>query len=176
MVDVEKLNDTIEELENGVENIKKITNLIVEIDKVSDDILINNEAYETVVNDLKSSKNKLEDISSTVDGRLIEMQNENMSFNKKMAKKYNLMEDELLNELQAVKIESKRLYLEVIKVLKLKLDKNKLDIEEEVRSNVEKISTQLKNENLDKKLKKQDILLYAAITIVIINTLMILYI
>jgi len=176
MVDVEKLNDTIEELENGVENIKKITNLIVEIDKVSDDILINNEAYETVVNDLKSSKKKLEDISSTVDGRLIEMQNENMSFNKKMAKKYNLMEDELLNELQAVKIESKRLYLEVIKVLKLKLDKNKLDIEEEVRSNVEKISTQLKNENLDKKLKKQDILLYAAITIVIINTLMILYI
>jgi len=176
MVDVEKLNDTIEELENGVENIKKITNLIVEIDKVSDDILINNEAYETVVNDLKSSKKKLEDISSTVDGRLIEMQNENMSFNKKMAKKYNLMEDELLNELQAVKIESKRLYLEVIKVLKLKLDKNKLDIEEEVRSNVEKISTQLKNENLDKKLKKQDILLYAAITIIIINTLMILYI
>ena len=176
MVDVEKLNDTIEELENGVENIKKITNLIVEIDKVSDDILINNEAYETVVNDLKLSNKKLEDISSTIDVRILEMQNENMSFNKKMAKKYNLMEDELLNELQAVKIESKRLYLEVIEVLKLKLDKNKLGIEEEVRNNVEKISTQLKNENLDKKLKKQDILLYVAITIGIINTLMILYI
>jgi intracellular sulfur oxidation DsrE/DsrF family protein len=169
MVDAEKLNDTIEELENEVENIKNISQLVKDIEDVSIKILINNEAYENIVNDLEISKNNLKDINDTLEVNIQKIQDENMSFNKKISKNYSELENQLLTQLQGVKIETKKLYLEIDESLKSRLDKNKSDIELEIRNNTEEISTQLKNENLDKKLKKHEILLYAAIGIGLIN-------
>jgi DNA repair ATPase RecN len=176
MVDAKKLNDTIEELENEVENIKSISKLVEDIEKVSKDILINKESYDDIVNNLEISKNNLNELSNSLNVNIQKIQEENMSFNKKMSKNYGELENQLLTQLQGVRIESKKLSLEIDDSLKSRLDKNKSDIELEIRNNIEEISTQLENENLNKKLKKQDTLLYLVIIFGLINLFLNFYI
>ncbi len=161
MVDVKKLNSTIESLEDEVENIRKISRIVSDLEKLNNDVLTNNESskdaiskielikedlsttistYESFIEDAKRA---LEEINGTIDSRVSEIQKENLDFNKQLADSYKEMENDLLTQLQNIKNENKKLYLEFDEILSSKLDRNKSDIQVEIRNNSNEVITDI---------------------------------
>ena len=161
MVDVKKLNSTIESLEDEVENIRKISRIVSDLEKLNNDVLTNNESskdaiskielikedlsttistYESFIEDAKRA---LEEINGTIDSRVSEIQKENLDFNKQLADSYKEMENDLLTQLQNIRNENKKLYLEFDEILSSKLDRNKSDIQVEIRNNSNEVITDI---------------------------------
>ena len=62
MIDVDRLNDTIEDLEGQVINIKKVAYLIDKLEELKDDVEINKESQNVVITDINKTKLEISDL------------------------------------------------------------------------------------------------------------------
>ncbi len=157
MIDAKKLNDTIISLEDEVENIKKISSIAKDLERISNKAESNQNLYgelldksrdtrdgqiktiaryEQLLNDLK---NTIGEENKNFNLKIQEVKEENDSFNKALNKSYCDMENILLTQIQETRNESKRLYLEFEDILGSKLDRTKSDIQVEIREDISKI-------------------------------------
>lgn len=204
MIDISKLNDTILDLENEVENIKSISKIVGELDRLNNEVNINRKSSEDALSKLSEARDDLlkaigvyEDSliniketiienDKSIDGRIHEMKDENYSFNRELIKSYKDMENQLLTQVQEIRNESKKLYLEFEDILSSKLDRNKSDIQVEVRNKVgevmkfvdsimiskfKSLDDKMDNDSIliNKKIEKQNILIFVLMALVIIN-------
>ena len=193
MIDVEKLNNTILNLESEVENIRGISRIVGELDRLNNEVGVNHRSAEDALTKLSKAR---EDLLSAIsvygdslsnikeiivendksfDGKIQEIKEENFTFNRELLKSYKNMEHELLTQVQEIRNESKKLYLEFEDILQSKLERNKSDIEVEIRNssnriiNVSEASMKLNNEELNKRLEKQNVFLFVLIGLAVVG-------
>lgn len=187
MIDVEKLNNTILSLESEVENIRGISKIVGELDRLNNEVGVNHRSSEDALTKLSKAREDLlsaisvygDSLSNikeiiiendkTFDSKIQEIKEENYSFNRELLKSYKSMENELLTQVQGIRNESKKLYLEFEDILQSKLERNKSDIQVEIRNSVSKIikitddSMKLYSNETNKKLEKQSVFLFILI-------------
>lgn len=193
MIDVEKLNNTILNLENEVENIRGISRIVGELDRLNNEVGVNHRSAEDALTKLSKAR---EDLLSAIsvygdsltnikeiivendksfDGKIQEIKEENFTFNRELLKSYKNMEHELLTQVQEIRNESKKLYLELEDILQSKLERNKSDIQVEIRNSASKIikitddSMKLYNDETNKKLEKQNVFLFILIGLALVS-------
>ncbi len=193
MIDVEKLNNTILNLESEVENIRGISRIVGELDRLNNEVGVNHRSAEDALTKLSKAR---EDLLSAIsvygdslsnikeiivendksfDCKIQEIKEENFTFNRELLKSYKNMEHELLTQVQEIRNESKKLYLEFEDILQSKLERNKSDIEVEIRNssnriiNVSEASMKLNNEELNKRLEKQNVFLFVLIGLAVVG-------
>lgn len=184
MIDVEKLNDTILNLESEVENIKGISRIVGELDRLNNEVGVNHKSAEDAViklsraredllsaisvygDSLSNIKEIIVENDKTFDSKIQEIKEENYSFNRELLKSYKNMENELLTQIQEIRNESKKLYLELEDILQSKLERIKSDLEVEMRRNSSKViksnedTMKIYYEETNKKLEKQNVFLF----------------
>ncbi len=168
MIDARELNNAIECLESEVQNIKKLSKIIDNIEKLNKDVSLNNESYKDAIE------------------RIRKIKNENISFNKELISSYNELENELLTQLQNIRNENKKSHLEFDEILSSRLDRNKSDIqitmhknnnkviddiEDKVSSKILELNNNIKvyNDDLNKKIAKQNKLMIVLIVMFLLN-------
>lgn len=157
MVDVKKLDSAIESLEYEIDNIKNLSKIVTDIAILNEDVSANNKSSNDVIEELMIIKKELSDtigtyerfiedvkqglerINNTLDSRVFEIQKDNIEFNKSLENSYKEIENDLLTKLQNIRSENKKMYLEFDDLLSSKLDKNKSDIQIEIRNNSKEI-------------------------------------
>lgn len=204
MIDAMNLDKTINEFEKEVDNIKNISNIVTTLNKVAEEVVSNKQEFKDMTDNLHNVKQELLDkiktydkliddtmklldqVNKTIDSRIKDIQDENMTFNKKIGLDYQNIENDLLSHIQSIRNESNKLLLEYQEVIDGKLDRNKSDLIIQIRDNSkeiidyinksinqksESILTQINNNNeaVKKKLKVQKILLIVIMIIGIAN-------
>lgn len=207
MIDANKLNETINELEKQTVNIKSIAETHRVLEGILAEFKNNKELHKQSVGELAAMESKLKDTLSTFDNylkslqtlikniddgltdRVKEIKTDNEVFNKKLMDNYIKLENDFFTQIQALSTENKKMYLELENILSSKLERNKSDIEVEIRNqsnetqkSVEKVienkfitmERELKStiEALDKKLKTQQLILIGALVVGVVNLIM----
>ena len=163
MVDVKKLNSTIKNLENEVDNIRNISEIVSSLEKLNEELSITKKAYKITTNEIKNIKNgmvnaiktnetfvneakeALSIIDKTIDNRVSNIQEENLEFHSELTKDYKKLENDLLSHIQSIRAENNKHYLEVDDMIASKLDGNKSDIRLEIRDNSTEIISEIDN-------------------------------
>lgn len=193
MIDVEKLNTTILDLESEVENIRGISRIVGELDRLNNEVGFNQKSAEEALtkminarddlltaisvygDSLSNIKEVIIENDKSFDSRIQEIKDENYSFNRELLKSYKDMENQLLTQVQKIRNESKKLYLEFEDILSSKLDRHKSDIEVEIRNSGSKIikftedAMESHNDEMNKKLEKQNVFLFILIGLALIS-------
>lgn len=204
MIDVNNLDKTINEFEKEVDNIKNISSIVTNLNKVAKEVVSNKQDFKDITDNLHNVKQELldkiktydkliddtmgllEQVNKTIDSRIKNIQDENLSFNKKLGLDYQNIENDLLSHIQDIRKESNKLLLDYQEVIDGKLDRNKSDLVVQMRDNSkeiiedinksinqksESILTQMSknSEAVKKKLKVQNILLIIIMIIGIAN-------
>lgn len=157
MINAEKLNNSIEEIERQIEHIKSITELSARLEKIAcelgeskdiqirsgEDILKATEILKTSTlqysNQLQEMKEKVMNIDKGIYNRIDEINSTNSRFIDNLSREYRQFHSDVINNILLLSSENKKLYLETEQVLSSKLDRHKSDIEVEI-TNVNKQS------------------------------------
>lgn len=140
--------------------------------KSRDDLLT---AISVYGDSLSNIKEVIIDNDKSFDSRIQEIKEENYSFNRELLKSYKDMENQLLTQVQKIRNESKKLYLEFEDILSSKLDRHKSDIEVEIRNSGSKVirftedAMESHNDEMSKKLEKLNVFLFILIGLALIS-------
>lgn len=144
---LEKLNITLSDLEKEVENIKSINRLITEIEKTNKTSMCSIDKINDGISEIKllevNFKKHIEDETNNLEiqnQRINSLSEKQIEFSLKQNEFYKsslsaqaTLEEKLLNQIQTLKSENTRTLLELEKIMASKLERNKSDIEVELR-------------------------------------------
>lgn len=173
MIDVEKLKSTIDDLENEVENIKKISKIVSEIERISKEVKANKEEYNQIANDLMGINNKISGAIEINHKLLNEVRQEVGNFQKVNAEKldeiskhtrnfsselmniltnnYKTLEEKLNSKLNKLSEEIKENHINLVDVLEE-------DVARRIDKSIEKTNQEIKNiaKNLEKTIHEEN--------------------
>lgn len=129
MLGVEKLNESIDELENQLSNIKSISEMYKQLEIVKDEICSDKEMHVKSVTEIVGLKGNMEKELGSYEEYLEEIR----KINDKLLSSYNSFGNDFINHMQSLSSENNRLYLEFQQILNSKLDRTKSDLELSIR-------------------------------------------
>ncbi len=142
MIDVDRLNDTITELEQQSEKMKTASQYYEQLMKISEEIAATSssqtEINERVGGTIEQLTNLKEDNKQIIKGF--------KTSNDKIAKDLKNLEEEVLKNVQALSSENNKLYSEYQKFLNSKLELFKSDMQLEIRGTVSRMQSSMENE------------------------------
>lgn len=149
MIDVDRLNDTITELEQQSEKMKTVSEYYEELMKISDEVAAT----------LSSQTDINKRIGGTIE-QLTNLKEENKQLtlgfktcNDKITKDVKNLEDEVLKNVQALSSENNKLYSEFQQFLNSKLELFKSDVQLEIRGTANRLQNSMENDL--KKIEEQ---------------------
>ena len=164
MIDVNKVKETMDKLEQNAQKVSVISQLISDVERVGKEIEANKasqlqliERFKTVGEQIEGSVEQynkclvnlmeaFEKADNLYVEKIGEVSKELESFKKQMDESYKSFEDSVKRQLQQIAIENKQLYLDLEKVLSSKLNRAQSDIEVSVRDNSKNLKEELKKD------------------------------
>ncbi|WP_031517702.1 hypothetical protein [Desulfofalx alkaliphila] len=136
MAHIRKLNNIINEFEKETKNIHSISGLVNKIKELQQKIEENEKNQMYYLKNLNEAKQELQVLISRNNKLEAEMLNAikrvhdfNVSISNEITTKLQNAEAEFLNQLQGIRNENKKAYLNFEEILTLVSDKNKMDLE-----------------------------------------------
>lgn len=151
MLNINKLNNSIDELENEVAGLKSINEIYKKLDKLREEILLEKETYVQVVSQIKEVSNTLkensinnldtvdefEDMITSIRKNIQEDMNliksDNNKLNDEIVKEYKKLNIDYLENINKLRSEYKQQFIELEKSQASLLERNKSDISVDVR-------------------------------------------
>lgn len=132
MINVSKLNNTIDDLENQVINIKKISKVANQLEKLSDEVMINNNSYNKVIEELGKIKIEIGKIIDDYNVSKVKHQENMDTFNKELLSKVDNIgssNTKFYEEISNVNKSFKNDLIHISKELDLKIEDTITEIE-----------------------------------------------
>lgn len=188
MTELEKLNDTLNELEKEVNKVKSLSSVIDEVNntnkksnsilgKVDESILILTKIksqYEQHMTENVNNQNALIDQFEKLNIDQINKSKIQFDFFTDSLKTQSAFEEKILNLIQTLKSENTRTLLELEKIMSSKLERNKSDVEVELRK-LEKLINEhfIEANKNNESLAKRNVLFMSIIAVLVVSNIVI---
>lgn len=188
MTELEKLNDTLNELEKEVNKVKSLSSVIDEVNntnkksnsilgKVDESILILTKIksqYEQHMTESVNNQNALIDQFEKLNIDQINKSKIQFDFFTDSLKTQSAFEEKILNLIQTLKSENTRTLLELEKIMSSKLERNKSDVEVELRK-LEKLINEhfIEANKNNESLAKRNVLFMSIIAVLVLSNIVI---
>ncbi len=174
MIDVKKVKETMDKLEQNAQRVSMIAQLISDVERVGKEIQDNKVCQDQLLERLKdigdqveggveqynkcldSLLEALEKVDKLYAERINDINKELNSFNKQMNDSYKSFEESVKIQLQQIAIENKQLYLDLEKVFSSKLTRAQSDIEVLIRNNCKEVKEDLIKSLREESAKNDD--------------------
>lgn len=149
MIDVDRLNNTIEELEERSKEMKTASEYYNQLIEISGEVAATSNSQKNIYEIIEGTSNQLIDLKEENAQLIKEFNNSN----EKITNDVNKLEDEILKNVQALSSENNKLYLDFQQFLNSKLDLFKSDVQLEIRATVSRLENHMEKDF--KEIKEQ---------------------
>lgn len=132
MIDVDKLNNSISDLEKQSARLKSIMEVYDKVNKLTDRVTESNDLQKIGIKEITTIGDELGTTAEKANNQAMEL----ISIGNKITKDFKVFENDFLRDVQKIQSENTKLHIEIQDILTSKLDRYKSDIEVEIRRNV----------------------------------------
>ncbi len=142
MIDVDKLNNSISDLEKQSAKLKSIMEVYDKVNKLTDRVTESNDLQKIGIKEITTIGDELGTTAEKANNQALEL----IAIGNKITKDFKVFENDFLRDVQKIQSENTKLHIEIQDILTSKLDRYKSDIEVEIRRNVADAKTEITRE------------------------------